>query len=286
MTGVQTCALPISAANSQNQAYFIKGTDSCLYFDSNGTQIKNATCAQVPVNNNNIVVSAPYLTITKSDPSPTLVASSQSVYQLYVTNSGAASTSTAQVKDQLPSGLTFVSATGANWACSSSGSPALITCNFSGSTIAAGSTVSIAVTVQASAGTGGQSKTNYASVDSTGGVSAPTPGSGCTAAYCSSNTTTVQAAPAPILSVSKSAPTPGLVVGSQSNYTLTVTNDGPGNATTAQVKDQLPSGLTFVSATGTNWTCTTSGTPTLITDRKSTRLNSSHIPLSRMPSSA
>ena len=36
---------------------------------------------------------------------------------------------------------------------------------------------------------------------------------------------------------------------------LTVTNNGTGTATTAQVQDQLPTGLTFVSAGGTGWVC-------------------------------
>ena len=59
----------------------------------------------------------------------------------------------------------------------------------------------------------------------------------------------------PLLAVSKAAPTPGLTVGSNSTYILTVTNNGTAPATTAQVKDLLPTGMTLVSATGTNWAC-------------------------------
>ena len=67
----------------------------------------------------------------------------------------------------------------------------------------------------------------------------------------------------PLLSLAKSAPTPSLTVGSNSTYTLTVTNSGSAAATTAQVQDLLPAGMTFVSAIGTNWSCANaSGTVT------------------------
>lgn len=39
------------------------------------------------------------------------------------------------------------------------------------------------------------------------------------------------------------------------SYTLAVTNNGPGTATTLSVSDTLPAGSGFVSATGTGWTC-------------------------------
>lgn len=54
------------------------------------------------------------------------------------------------------------------------------------------------------------------------------------------------------------------VIGQNANYTLTVSNAGPQNASgTVTVTDTLPNGLTYVSATGTNWTCANaSGTVT------------------------
>ncbi len=63
----------------------------------------------------------------------------------------------------------------------------------------------------------------------------------------------------PVLSVAKSAPSPGLKVGGSSAYTLTVSNSGSLATSTAQVKDLLPPNLTFVSATGTNWSCSNAG---------------------------
>lgn len=47
------------------------------------------------------------------------------------------------------------------------------------------------------------------------------------------------------------------IVGQNGVYTITVKNNGPGPTTgTITVTDALPPGLTYVSATGTNWTCT------------------------------
>ena len=45
------------------------------------------------------------------------------------------------------------------------------------------------------------------------------------------------------------------LAGTNVSYTLTVTNSGPSAAPTARVVDTLPSGLTMVSMSGTNWTC-------------------------------
>src|SRR5260370_1285498 len=41
-----------------------------------------------------------------------------------------------------------------------------------------------------------------------------------------------------------------VVAGTQTTYTVTVTNGGPSTVTGATVSDVLPAGLTFVSATG------------------------------------
>lgn len=57
------------------------------------------------------------------------------------------------------------------------------------------------------------------------------------------------------LAVVKTAPA-AFIAGSTVAYTLQVTNIGPATETHAVVKDTLPTGLAYVSAVGTGWTCT------------------------------
>src|SRR5207249_4227724 len=51
------------------------------------------------------------------------------------------------------------------------------------------------------------------------------------------------------IAVAKIASSGSAAVGSNVDFTITVTNAGPSNATGVQITDQLPAGLTFVSAT-------------------------------------
>jgi uncharacterized repeat protein (TIGR01451 family) len=61
----------------------------------------------------------------------------------------------------------------------------------------------------------------------------------------------------PTLTLAQSLPSPGLKVGANSVYTLTVTNTNTTgvNAYTARVVDQLPSTMTYVSNGGAGWSC-------------------------------
>ncbi|OQY45789.1 MAG: hypothetical protein B6247_28535, partial [Candidatus Parabeggiatoa sp. nov. 2] len=47
--------------------------------------------------------------------------------------------------------------------------------------------------------------------------------------------------------------------GAALSYTLTVSNAGPQTANNMQVVDTLPSGVSFVSANGTDWSCNEAG---------------------------
>ena len=61
-------------------------------------------------------------------------------------------------------------------------------------------------------------------------------------------------APSADLSVSKDGPAQ-VNEGQAFSYTLTVTNDGPDEATNVAVVDTLPAGVEFVGATGAGWSC-------------------------------
>ena len=61
------------------------------------------------------------------------------------------------------------------------------------------------------------------------------------------------------VSIVKAASTPQVATGGVATYTLTVTNNGPDAAEDVVVTDTVPTGLTPVTATGTDWTCTITG---------------------------
>lgn len=119
----------------------------------------------------------PTLGLVKSAPSPTLQVGQNSVYTLTLTNTATTPAYTATIKDQLPANLTYVSGVGTNWSCSNASG--LVTCNFTGGTIAAsGGTSLLQITATPSSNV---AVTNYAAVDPTG-ASSPPPPSSCTAA--------------------------------------------------------------------------------------------------------
>lgn len=61
------------------------------------------------------------------------------------------------------------------------------------------------------------------------------------------------------LSLAKTA-TSGLSVGNNATYNLSVTNNGPQSASgSITISDTLPTGLSFVSGTGTGWSCSAAG---------------------------
>jgi len=80
------------------------------------------------------------------------------------------------------------------------------------------------------------------------------------------NTATITTPVVPVanLSISKAPSFPTAIAGTitpsaQLTYTILVTNNGPSPAANVVVTDVLPAGLTFVSATGSGWSCGNSG---------------------------
>ena len=186
----------------------------------------------------------PNLIINKSGPSTGIVGNTYN-YTLTVNNTGTSATSgQITVTDALPQGLSFVAGSGNGWTCSASGQNVICT---SSTAIFVNGTVNIILTVNPTQ-TG--TYVNIASVVGGGDNSS---------ANSNSVTTVINPASAPSLSVTKSGPSTG-TVGVNYNYTLTVANIGT-SATNGQitVTDVLPTGLNFVSATGSGWSCSAFG---------------------------
>jgi len=172
------------------------------------------------------------LAVTKTDaPDPVRVGSNLT-YTVTVSNGGPSAATNVVLTDTLPANVTFVSATAP---CTQAAGT--VTCNLGTVNNGANSVVTIVVTPQVAAV---PSINNVASV----GATEFDP---IAANNAASQITTVN--PVADLAVTKTdAPDP-VAVGSNLTYTVTVTNNGPNNATGVTLADTLPANVTFVSAT-------------------------------------
>lgn len=190
-----------------------------------------------------VVVETVDLTITKSATSPVTIGAI-ATYELVVANlSALPSNRLITVTDTLPTGLTFVSATGAGWTCSHASGR--VTCTNPGP-VAGGSPASPIVLSVSVTPAAAPSVTNRAWVRMVSDLVTANDGA---------SVTTPVTAPAPDLTITKVAAGP-FVVGANAAYTLGVDNIGSAATTgTITVTDVLPAGLGFVSATGSGWSC-------------------------------
>lgn len=164
-------------------------------------------------------------------------------FDIAVTNTGVTDALAVVVTDTLPAGVALVSATPSQGGCPGT-SP--VTCNLG--TIGAGSSVTIAlVVVPSSSGP----LSNTATV---------TAGSADPSNANNSSTAVVQVAENADLSIIKTA-VGGFTVDQNGSWSITVTNNGPSAASAVTVTDVLPAGVTLISASPTQGTC--SGTTTV-----------------------
>jgi uncharacterized repeat protein (TIGR01451 family) len=191
-----------------------------------------------------VATPAPDLSIAKTA-SGTFTVGSNASYTLAVANVGTAATTGAiTVTDLLPAGLTYVSATGSGWSCSESAGT--VTCTHPGPVSGGASLADITLTV-AVGSAAAPTVSNTASVT--------TAGDGNAGNNSSTANTPVSTPAVADLAMAKTASTV-FTVGSPASYSLVVSNvSASASSGTVTVTDTLPTGLTFVSATGTGWSC-------------------------------
>jgi virginiamycin B lyase len=210
---------PVTPAESHPDG-ITAGPDGNLWFTEQAGQAIGQVELAAPT--------APDLSLTGS--APTSITLGQSVtYTLTLTNDGTGGATGVTLTDTLPSGATFVSATGGV-------TPVGGVLTFSIGSLVSGGNATVTVVVTPTAA-GSLTDTATARMDQTD----PTP--------ADNSLTLPTTVVVPDLALSGDAPT-SVTLGQNVTYTLTVANNGAGTANGATLTDTLPAGVTFVSATG------------------------------------
>ncbi len=213
-----TATLDIVATVIQHTPVTNTASVSSSTYDPNGANNSDGATADVP--NADLAV-----TKTVDNPGPNV--GDNVTFTVTVTNNGPDTAQAVSVGDSLPAGLTFVSANPAGaydsgtgvWTVGDLTNTQTATLEIVATVVAPGSLVN---TATATSSTFDPSGANSASAS-------------------------VNALPAD-LSIVKSVSNAAPALGDNVTFTVTVTNNGPQNATGVSVADSLPAGLTFVSA--------------------------------------
>lgn len=172
------------------------------------------------------------------------------VYTFNVENNAADTANGVVLTVPLPATSTYVTSTGTG--CShDAGTPGTVTCNLGNllGTIAGGAVQTVTVTIRTTAATGATINAT-ASVTS---VTADTNGSNNSL----SQTSTIDDG-ADLVLTKSGLPNP-VTAGGNVTWTVGVTNQGPNDANSITVTDTLPANMTYVSSSGTGWSCGNAG---------------------------
>ena len=204
--------------------------------DSDALPSNNALTQNTTINNG-----ADLQLTTAGSPDP-IISGGNVTFTVDVTNLGPNDTAgTLTVTNTLPANTTWVSNTGSGWSFSRSGQ--VVTCTRSAALVSGDSAPTISIVAQVAAASG--TITNLATTSAVTGDPDP-----------NNNTATasVQVTPGADLALTKTVSGSAI---SQQNVTfiLSPRNNGTSAASTVTVTDTLPAGFTFVSASGTGWTC-------------------------------
>jgi uncharacterized repeat protein (TIGR01451 family) len=188
------------------------------------------------------------LAVTKSVDTPTALEGDTLVYTVTVTNNGPADATGVSLIDVLPEGLGYVS----DNAAASGTFYDSATGEWTVGSLGATASATLQITTTVNPGTAGSTLTNTAIA---GGLDQADPDGGNDMA--SADVAVVVPGSTADLAVTKSVDDSAPNEGDTLVYTVTVTNNGPANATGVSLSDVLPAGLSYVSddaaASGTSY---------------------------------
>jgi len=262
-TGNVTATIPTLAAGASGTFTLVVATSAA---ETAGTTITNnatvATSTADPTTANDSATATTLigsaqadLLVTKSDSPDPVAAGANITYTINVTNSGPSNAQSVSLTDAVPVNTTFVSFTApVGWTPSTPavGGTGNVTATIP--TLAAGASGSFTLVVATSPGAAsGTTITNTATVSSSTADPNALNNSATTLTIIGSGGQTD-------LSISKNLVPPSPVTPQDVDvtYNISVTNNGPGPATSVTVTDTLPANMTFVSATPSQGTCVNS----------------------------
>ena len=231
--GTVTCILGTLAAGANReldlQVRVLSGATGSVV---NPAEVTSDTPDSDPSNNEDDVTTpigaTADLRIDKSTVAPTFIQGDQITYDIAVTNDGPSDAVGVTVTDVLPAGVSYVSATPDQGSCSHAAGT--VTCNLGA--IAAGMSANVELVVNAD---------DDGTILNVASVSSPTDPTD------DDDDATVTVAPAADLAIVKTGDATA-TAGGEVNYSLTVTNNGPSDATGVRAVDTLPAGTSLVSS--------------------------------------
>ena len=195
----------------------------------------------VPATSNFAVGALADLSITKTGSPKPVFSGDDLTYTITVTNDGPDSAENISVADTLPESLTYVSATPSQGSCDIISQD--LTCSIGTISAAANATINLVTNVVL--GTTGN-------IANSSTVSSSTNDNDSANNSSTDNTTAITITD---LSVVKSDSTDPVIAGEQFSFEMTVTNNGPNNATNVVLSDDLPLGITFSSYLSSQGSC-------------------------------
>jgi len=222
----------------------ITATSTVTATTSDPTSANNTTSVSTPV------TVACDLTVTNSGTPNPVSAGSNITYTQTITNPGPSSCSTGTFSEATPANTTFqsvafVNSGGATWNC-----PNLAPVACSASSVPPGSTVTITAIYKVNAGTTAGTIITDTATGATTSRDTNTANNSATVNIGVASGTQAD------LSVTNLASPNPVTAGNNITYTQTVTNNGPATANAPVLTETLPANTTFVSLSGSGWTCT------------------------------